>query len=148
MNPIFNERVVKTEITHRDFNIDKKDNLDELPQVPAVFGIFGIINDTPVHPRYVASTDNLQLAIRKLFENPADEGMKSFMQGNWVQMLCYEPLEELTEAQREEKEQKWIEEYKPAVTPAGEYPRYEYEWPYNDDGSLKSAYMNPPSAHV
>ncbi len=148
MNPIFNDRVIKMEIAHPDFHIDKKNNLDEVPQVPAVFGVFGIINETPVHSRYVASTDNLQLAVRNLFENPAGEGMKNFMQGNWVQMLCYEPLEGMTEAQRSEREQKWIEEYKPAVNPDGEYPRYEYEWPYNDDGTLKPAYLNPLVARV
>ena len=148
MNPVFNERVVQTEIAHHDFNIDKKDNLDEFPAKPAVFGVFGIINDTPVHPRYVSSTNNLRQAIKDLFENPPCEGMKNFMQGNWVQMLCYELMEGLPEEETAKKAQQWVEEYKPAVNPDGEYPRYEYEWPYNDDGSLKPAYINPPAARV
>ena len=148
MNPIFNNRVVKLEIFHREFNIDKKDNLDELPDEPAVFGIFGIIHNTPIHPRYVGSTNNLREALRATFENPKSEGLRLFMQGTWIQMLCYELLPDTSEKERKAKEEAWVNEYKPAVNDNGEYPEYTYEWPYDDDGNLKPEYENPPPAKV
>jgi hypothetical protein len=148
MNPIFNSNVIKLEIFHKDYNIDKKDNLKDLPEQPAVFGIFAIIHDTPIHPRYIGTTDDLRKAVTDLYENPQGQGMKKFMQESWIQMLCYELLPDSTEQTRKEKESAWTEEYKPGITDEGEYPEYIYEWPYNDDGSLKSEYAHPPSAKV
>jgi hypothetical protein len=132
MNPQFNENVVKMEVCHKDYNIDKKDNLDELPEEPAVFGIFAIIHEVPVHPRYVSSTDNLRKAVKDVFENPESEGLKKFMQSPWIQMLCYELMPDSTEEARKEKEEEWIKEYDPKVTEEGEYPEYKYVWPYDE----------------
>jgi hypothetical protein len=148
MNPIFNDRVVKHEVFHPDFNLDKKDNLSELPRTPAVFGIFGIIHNTPVHPRHISATSDLQQAVRDLFENPPSAGLKKFMQGPWVQMICYELLTDSSEETLKAKERSWTKEYKPAINDDGEYPEYNYEWIYNDDGSLKPEYANPPAARV
>ena len=148
MNPIFNDKVVKCEVYHKDYNLDKKDNLDELPEEPAVFGIFGIIHETPIHPRYIVSTDNLRKAVRDVFENPQGEGMKKFMQGPWIQMLCYELIPGLTIEERKAKEDAWTNEYKPGINDDGEYPEYNYEWPYDDDGKMKPEYANPPQARV
>ncbi len=148
MNPIFNERVVKHEVYHKDYNLDKKDNLDNLPEGPAVFGIFGIIHEIPIHPRYIASTDNLRKAVRKVFENPEGEGMRKFMQGPWIQMLCYELLPGTNEEDRKTKEAAWTSEYKPRINDEGDYPEYSYEWPYDDDGKMKPEYANPPTARV
>jgi hypothetical protein len=148
MNPIFNERVVKHEVYHKNYNLDKKDNIDELPEEPAVFGIFGIIHEVPIHPRYIASTNNLRQAVRDAFEKPQGEGMIKFMQGPWIQMLCYELLPGLTEVERKTKEEAWINEYKPGINDDGEYPGYNYEWPYDDDGIMKPEYVNPPKARV
>ena len=132
MNPQFNENVVKIEIFHKEYNIDKKDNLDELPEEPAVFGIFAIIHEVPVHPRYVSSTDNLRKAVRDIFENPGSEGLKKFMQSPWIQMLCYELMPDAAEEERKKKEEEWIKEYDPKVTEEGEYPEYKYVWPYDE----------------
>ena len=132
MNPTFPEEVMKMEVWHKDYNIDKKDNLNELPEEPAVFGIFGIIHEVPVHPRYVASTDNLRKAVKDVFENPVGEGMTKFMHSPWIQMLCYELMPDSTEEQRKEKEEEWIKEYEPKVTDEGEYPEYKYVWPYDE----------------
>ena len=131
MNPTFDENVVKLEVFHRDFNLDKKDNLDELPEEPAVFGIFAIIHKTPIHPRYVGSSDNLRKAVRDVFENPEGEGLKKFMQGPWIQMLCYELLPGSTEEDRKKKEEDWNKRYEPKVTDQGEYPENRYVWPYD-----------------
>jgi hypothetical protein len=132
MNPTFDENVVKKEIFHKDYNLDKKDNLDELPEKPAVFGIFSIIHETPVHPRYVGSTDNLRKSAREVFENPGGEGLKKFMQGPWIQMLCYEELPDSPEEERKQKEEEWIKKYEPKITDEGEYPEYKYVWPYDE----------------
>lgn len=132
MNPTFDENVVKLEVYHKDYNIDDKDNIDTLPEDPAVFGVFGIIHEVPVHPRYVGSTDNLRSAVRQLFENPEGEGLKKFMQSEWIQMLCYEPLPGSTPEEREQKEKEWVERYDPKVNDDGEYPEYKYVWPYDE----------------
>ncbi len=132
MNPQFKENVVKMEVYHKDYNIDKKDNLGELPEEPAVFGIFGITHETPVHPRYVGSTDNLRRSVRDVFEKPESEGLKNFMQSPWIQMLCYELLPNATEEERKQVEDEWIREYDPKVTEEGEYPEYKYVWPYDE----------------
>jgi len=142
MNPIFNDSVVKLEIFHREFNIDNKDNLSEIPDKPAVFGVFAVINDTPVHPRYIGSCENLQKKVRELYESPNSEGLRKFMQEEWIQMLCYEIVDNLTSEQLLEKERKWISFYKPGVDSDGEYLEYSYEWPYKDDGTLKEEYEN------
>ncbi len=130
-NPQFDEGVVKKEIFHKDYNLDKKDNLDELPESPAVFGIFSIIHEIPVHPRYVSSTDNLRKSVRELFENPEGEGLKKFMQGPWIQMLCYEELPNASEEDRKQKEDEWVKKYDPKITDEGEYPEYKFVWPYD-----------------
>ena len=131
-NPTFDENVVKMEVFHKEYNLDKKDNLDELPEEPAVFGIFAIIHEVPVHPRLVKATDNLRKSVREVFENPEDEGMKKFMQGPWIQMVCYELLPDSSEEDRKQKEEEWIKKYDPKITDQGEYPEYKYVWPYDE----------------
>ena len=130
-NPQFDEGVVKKEIFHKDYNLDKKDNLDEFPEAPAVFGIFSIIHEVPVHPRYVGSTENLRKSVREVFENPQGEGLKKFMQGPWIQMLCYQEMAGSSEEERKQKEEEWIKKYDPKITDEGEYPEYKYVWPYD-----------------
>jgi hypothetical protein len=132
MNPTFDEGVVKLEVWHKEYNIDDKDNLDEIPEEPSVFGIFAIIHEVPVHPRYVASTDNLRKAVKDVFENPGSEGLKKFMQSPWIQMLCYELMPGSSEEERKQKEEEWTRRYDPKVTDEGEYPEYKYVWPYDE----------------
>lgn len=131
-NPQFAESVVKMEVYHKDYNIDKKDNLKDLPEEPAAFGIFGIIHEVPVHCRYVASTDNLRKSVKEVFEKPEGDGLKKFMQSPWIQMLCYDVMPGSSEEDRKAKEEEWIKEYEPKVTEEGEYPDYKYVWPYDE----------------
>jgi hypothetical protein len=131
-NPTFDEGVVKMEIFHKEYNLDKKENLDELPETPAVFGIFSIIHEVPVHCRFVAATDNLRKSVRDVFENPQGEGLKKFMQGPWIQMLCYDEMKDSSEEDRKQKEADWIKQYEPKITDEGEYPEYKYVWPYDE----------------
>jgi hypothetical protein len=132
MNPTFDDSVVKMEVWHKDYNIDKKDNLNEIPEEPAVFGFFAIIHEVPVHPRYIASTDNLRKAVKDVFENPESEGLKKFMQSPWIQMLCYDVMADSTEEERKQKAEEWTKKYEPKVTDEGEYPEYKYVWPYDE----------------
>lgn len=114
----------RKEIWHKDFNLKQKDNLLELPSDSAVFAIFGIIDEQPVNCRFVGETTNLQDCIRKIFENPEEEGMKKFMQGPWIQILQYEVLSGSSANERAKIVEKWTEIYKPNIDSDGEYPEY------------------------
>jgi hypothetical protein len=52
------ETMVKFEVWHKNFNVDKKDNLLELPTEKALFGIFGIVDEEPINCRYVSEVEN------------------------------------------------------------------------------------------
>jgi hypothetical protein len=112
------------EIWHRDYNLAAKDNLHELPAAEAVFGIFGIVHGQPVNCRYVAQATNLQQAVKELFENPPEGGMKKFMQGAWIQMLQYELMPGSSVAEREKVAAEWALRQKPNIDEDGDYPGY------------------------
>jgi len=114
----------RLEIWHGSYNLAMKDNLQELPEEEAVFGVFGIVKGEPVNCRYVSQTTNLRQAVKALFENPAEEGMKKFMQGAWIQMLQYELMPASSEAEREKMVAEWTLLHKPNIDEDGEYPGY------------------------
>lgn len=118
------ETKVRLEVWHKDYNLDKKDNLNEIPAEKAVFGIFGIVNEEPLNCRYIAEAENLREAVRDVFENPQGEGMKKFMQGPWIQMLVYELMPNSTKEDREKVVEEWKLNYKPKIDDDGEYPGY------------------------
>ena len=118
------ETKAKCEIWHKEYNLEKKENLNEIPDQKAVFGVFGIVNEEPINCRYIGETENLQEAVKELFENPQSKGMKEFMQGPWIQMLVYETMPESTEQERQKLCTNWIQEYKPNIDDEGEYPGY------------------------
>jgi hypothetical protein len=118
------ETVVKFEVWHKDYNLDKKDNLNELPTEKAVFGIFGIVNEEPINCRYVGEAENLREAVKAIFENPPSDGMKKFMQGPWIQMAVYELMPESTKEDREKLVEEWKQKYDPKIDDEGEYPGY------------------------
>ncbi len=115
------DKKVEVTIYHKDYNLDKKDNLETLPTESAVFGIFAIIHEKPVHCRYIGEAANLQEKVRDLYENPGDEGFAKFMQGPWIQMLVYEinPDEEA----RKKAVEEWTKEHTPKCDEKGEYPK-------------------------
>ena len=119
--------LVKLEIWHKDFNLEKKDNLMDLSTENAVFGIFGIVNEEPINCRYINETSNLREAVIQIFENPDNEGMKKFMQGPWIQMLVYEIMPESTVDERKKIVEEWKKQYNPKINEEGEYPGY-YEY--------------------
>ncbi|MGE5340536.1 MAG: hypothetical protein ACM3SY_03555 [Candidatus Omnitrophota bacterium] len=115
------DKIVQSNVYHKNYNLDKKDNLDTLPTEAAVFGVFAIIHEKPVHCRFVGETTNLQQAIRDLFEKPEGEGMKKFMQGPWYKLVLYELMPEETD--RKAAVEKWTKEHSPKIDDKGEYPR-------------------------
>ncbi|MCP5054030.1 MAG: hypothetical protein GY940_43075, partial [bacterium] len=52
------DKKVELTIYHKDYNLDKKDNLEEIPEGAAVFGIFAIIHEKPVHCRTIGEAEN------------------------------------------------------------------------------------------
>lgn len=137
MSQRFSDNVIKKEIFHKNFNFFKKDNLNEFSDSSAVFGIFGIIQETPVHPRFISSTNNLKRTIRELFENPPNEALRKYMQGPWIKMLCYELITNVSEAELKIKEKEWIDVFNPCINENGEYPDYCYKWQYDDENLLE-----------
>jgi hypothetical protein len=118
------EKTSTLEIWHRDFNLEKRDNLSELPNEKSVFGIFGIVDGNPVNCRYVGETEDLRHAVKDLFESPPGVGLKAFMRGAWIQMVQFELLPHSSKEQRTAAVEKWIEMHKPAIDENGEYPGY------------------------
>lgn len=118
------EKLVALEVWHKDYNLDKKDNLIEVPTENAVFGIFGIVNEEPINCRYVGEAENLREAVKDVFEKPQEEGLKKFMQGPWIQMLVYELMPDSTKKDREETIEKWNQKHNPKIDEEGEYPGY------------------------
>lgn len=118
------ETIVKQEIWHKNFNLDSKDNLDEVPAEEAVYGIFAIVDEQPVNCRVVAQAENLQRAIKELFENPQAGGIRIFMQGTWIQMLQYQLMPGSSEAERLLVAEEWVLKFKPDITKDAEYPGY------------------------
>ncbi len=117
------EKTNQMEVFHKEYNLDKKDNLDTIPEAKAVFGIFAIIHEKPVHCRYIGETENLRQAVKDLFENPGDEGFAQFMQGPWIQMLVYEEMADAAEEDRKKAVEEWTKEHTPKFDEKGEYPK-------------------------
>jgi len=115
------DNVIQTNVYHKDYNLDKKDNLADIPAEAAVFGIFAIIHEKPVNCRYIGETENLQQAVRDLFEKPEGEGMTKYMQGPWIKMMLYEKMAD-AEARKKAVED-WTKEHKPKIDDQGEYPK-------------------------
>jgi hypothetical protein len=111
-------------VYHGSFNLTGKDNLEELPAEKAVFGVFGMVGGEGVNCRYVGETENLRQAVRTLFEDAGDSGLKKFMQGGWIQMVQYELMADATQAAMERVAGSWTLLYKPLVDEEGEYPGY------------------------
>ncbi|MET3878913.1 hypothetical protein [Chitinophaga sp. OAE865] len=116
--------IQRIEIWHAEYNLQHKDTLRELPEEKAIFGVFGIVNDEPANCRYIGETDSLHTAIKDLFREPANEGLKKFFQGPWIKMLQFELLPESSRENRLELVKDWETKYIPKIDEEGEYPGY------------------------
>lgn len=111
-----NSTVKTTILYQRDNNLDKKDNLETLPATPAVFAVCGRVNGEPVNPRFVGETDNLQQAVRKLFdptEKFSSECFRDFMLSIKTKQLVYELLPDTRQEERINIKNTWQEKFKP-----------------------------------
>lgn len=117
--------IEQKEIFHKDYNLDKKDNLDTIPEEAAVFAVCAIIHEKPVHCRFVGEAENLRLKVKELFEKAGDvsEGFAKFMQGPWIQMLVYEAMPGSSQEDRAKKVEEWTKEHDPKCDEKGEYPK-------------------------
>lgn len=115
---------VSFEIWHKRFNLDGKDNLAQLPSLKAVYAVFGIVDKDPVNCRFVGEAEHLGNALRYLFENADDNGLKTFLQGPWIKVLKYWPMPDSTREEREQAVMEWKAKYVPGVDENGEYPGY------------------------
>ena len=118
------ETLIRQEVYHKDYNLEKKDNLEELPEEKAVFGIFAIVDEKPINCRYISETENLQQEIKNIFENPQSEAMKAFMQGPWIKMVQYELTNGASAEERQKTVSEWTQEHDPKINEEGEYPGY------------------------
>lgn len=116
--------LVTAEIWYGNDHSGQTDTLHELPPEKAVFGIFGAVENAPVNCRYIGETDNLQQAVRNLFENPGSEGLMTFLRGAWIPLLQYELLPDASAEERQQKMAEWARTYQPGVDEDGEYPGY------------------------
>lgn len=116
--------ILEKTLFHKDYNLDEKDNISLVPTEPAVFGLCAIIHEKPTHCRYIGETENLQQAIRDLFEKPEDvsEGFKKFMHGPWIKRMVYGLMPDSSPENRQKETEEWREKYNPKCDENGEYP--------------------------
>lgn len=112
------------ELVRPEIGSETGDNFYLIPEGEAVFGIFGVINNTAVNCRFAGETDNLRKAVKMLFDNPGETGLKNFLQGEWIQLLQYELMPDSSVSQRMAILDTWLQQYKPGVNAEGEYPGY------------------------
>jgi len=115
------ERMV---VSHRNYNLAKLDSLHELPVGPAIYGLFAIVDEEPVNCRYIGESQNLQEAIKDLFEGSHGEGLQKFMQGPWIKMVQFNLMPGSTKQEREDAKKIWMQRYAPKIDEKGEYPGY------------------------
>jgi hypothetical protein len=123
------DNILEKTLFHKDYNLDKKDNIAQIPTEPAVFGLFAIIHEKPVHCRYIAEAGNLQQAIRDLFEKAGDvsEGLAKFMHGPWIPRMLYELMPGSSPEDRQKEVEEWTKKYNPKCDENGEYPKVRKE---------------------
>lgn len=117
------EDIMEKTVFHKDYNLDRKDNIKLIPTDPAVFAICAIIHEKPVHCRYVGEAENLQQAIRNLFEKAGEvsEGFAQFMHGPWIQRIVFELMPDSSPEDRQKAVEEWITKYNPRCDEKGEY---------------------------
>jgi hypothetical protein len=104
-------------ILHKDYNLDKKDNLDEVPAVPAVYALCGRVNGQAVNARHVACTENLQAAVKAHFsDNSNNQCLQNFMQSIKIKMLVFQLMPGSTENERQAIKQQWDNKMTPQCT--------------------------------
>ncbi len=93
-------------LMHRDYDIEKRNTLDQLPSKPGIVAICGRVNGRLANCRMVRLTDDIQLAVKKLYDDSeADSCLMAFMRSIKTKVALYKILDE----QRENNEEILIE---------------------------------------
>lgn len=109
--------IQKIVLQHKDYNIDKNDNIEEIPPLPAVYALCGRVNGQAVNPRYVGCSENVQDAVKSHFsENEVNECLKNFMQSIKTKVLIFQTMPGSTERERQEIKLQWINKMTPNCT--------------------------------
>jgi hypothetical protein len=111
------ESVRQLVLQHKDYNLDKKDNLDDLPALPAVYAICGRVNGQPVNARFVGATEDLLAAVKSHFsEAESNDVLRNYMRSIKIKMLLYKTLPYSTEEERQAAKQEWENKFQPKCT--------------------------------
>lgn len=111
------ESVRQLVIHHKDYNLDKKDNLDDLPAMPAIYAICGRVNGQPVNARFVGETEDLLSAVKSHFtEAESNPLLRSYMRSIKIKMLLYKTMPYSTEEERQKARQEWEDRLQPKCT--------------------------------
>jgi hypothetical protein len=111
------ESVKQVVLQHKDYNLDKKDNLDDLPALPGIYAICGRVNGQPVNARFVGSTEDLLAAVKSHYtEAETDEGLRNYMRSIKIKMLLYTTMPYSTEEERQAAKQEWENKLHPKCT--------------------------------
>jgi hypothetical protein len=111
------ESVRQLVLQHKDYNLDKKDNLDDLPALPAVYAICGRVNGQPVNARFVGATEDLLSAVKSHFgETEGNDMLRNYMRSIKIKMLLYKAMPYSTEEEREAARQEWENRMQPKCT--------------------------------
>lgn len=102
-------------LQHRDYNLDKKDNIDSLPAGAAVYAICGRVNGEPVNARFVGATGNLLAAVKGHYsEAETNESLKQFMRSIKIKELLFKPLQGMDDPALQTTLDAWQNDFRPA----------------------------------
>ena len=114
---LFSEPDTKVEVlllNHPDYNLDKSDSLVDIPESPGVFAVSGRVNGEPANCRLVRAADNIQQAVRSLYENSEqDECIRNYMQSIKTKLLVYQVMPEADQAEMDKHVAEWKAQYDP-----------------------------------
>lgn len=92
------------------------EDLSFLLKRKAVYAIFAQSKESlkPINCRYVGETDNLEERTQAHFrDDEQNECLKDFMQSEKTKIMIYELMPNSDKSERFEKEEEWINNYKP-----------------------------------
>jgi hypothetical protein len=108
------EGISRLVLQHKDFNLDKKDNLDSLPAQAAVYAVCGRVNGQPVNARFVGATDNLLAAVKAHYSDAEpNEQLKLFMRSIKIKELLFKPMPGVDAPAAKETLEAWEKTFQP-----------------------------------
>lgn len=104
-------------LQHREYNLDKKDNLASIPTQAAIYAICGRVNGQPANARFVGATANLQAAIQHHYTDAeTDDCLKTFMRSIKSKELLYRLVSDESEEEIAALAEDLKRKFRPACT--------------------------------